>query len=105
MQLNKLIMGIVFPVIAEHWMSWTGSCAPLEECYQRLVVEPKHIYPCFLQLLLILTLLTELSCPSMRREIHSHMNHRTEGELYRKDFLVLSRTDQVKVDQFFCCPS
>lgn len=101
MQLNKLIMGIILPVIAEHWMSWTGSCVPREECYQRLVVELKHIYPSFLQLLLILTLLTELPRPSRHREIHSHMNHSAEAELCCKHFPVLSWSDQVKVDPFF----
>lgn len=101
MQLNKLIMGIILPVIAERWMSWTGSCVPLEECYQWLVVELMHIYPFFLQLLLILTLLTELPRPSMHREIHSHMNHSTEGELYCKNISVHSWIDWVKMDWFF----
>lgn len=90
-------------MIAEHWMSWTSSCVPLEECYQWLVVELMHIYPFFLQLLLILTLLTELPRPSMHKEIHSRMNHSAEGELYCKNVSVHSWTDWVKMDWFFCC--
>lgn len=92
-------------MIAEHWMSWTSSCVPLEECYQWLVVELMHIYPFFLQLLLILTLLTELPRPSMHKEIHNCMNHSTEGELYCKNVSVHSWTDWVKMDWFFCCQS
>lgn len=92
------MMGIRFPV-----MPWAGSCVPLQECNQWLVVELKHIYPFFLQLLLILLLLTELPGPRGHGEIHFPMNHGAEPELCSKDFPVLPWAQQVKVDQFFSC--
>lgn len=78
------MMGIRFPV-----MPWAGSCVPLQECNQWLVVELKHIYPFFLQLLLILLLLTELPGPRGHGEIHFPMNHGAEPELCSEDFPVL----------------
>lgn len=78
------MMGIRFPV-----MPRAGSCVPLQECDRWLVVELKHIYPFFLQLLLILPLLTELPGPCRHREIHIPMNHGAERELRCKDFPVL----------------